>query len=70
MIVAVSPAVREFLLVVIAMVGVTVSTVMVTVLSASAPSVLALPAASVKVLLATEMTPLVVLLAVGVKVAV
>ncbi len=73
--VAVSPTVKLLSLVVIAMVGgvvsaTTVFTVMVTVLSASLPSALALLAASVKVLLATETTPLVVLLAVGVKVAV
>ena len=47
-----------------------VSTVRVTVLLASAPSLLVLPAASVKVLDATEITPLAVLSAVGVKVAV
>ena len=47
--------------------GVVVSTVNVTELLASEPSVLALLAASVKVPLATEMTPLVVLFAVGVK---
>ena len=49
---------------------VVVSTVKVTVLLASEPSVLALLAASVKVPLATEITPFVVLLVVGVKVAV
>ena len=42
----------------------------VTLLLASEPSVLAVLAASVKVPLATEITPLVVLLAVGVKEAV
>ena len=42
----------------------------VTVLSASEPSVLAVFAASVKVPLATEITPLAVLLVLGVKVAV
>ena len=54
-----------------ARVGVTisVSTVRVTVLLASAPSLLVLPAASLKVPDATEITPLVVLFAVGVKVA-
>ena len=41
----------------------------VTVLLASAPSLLALPAASVKVPLATEITPFAVLLLVGVNVA-
>ena len=46
-----------------------VSTVKVTELLASEPSVLALLAASVKVPLATEITPLAVLLAEGVKVA-
>ena len=50
-------------------VGVVVSTVNVTELLASEPSVLALLAASVKVPLATEITPSVVLSAVGVKVA-
>ena len=68
--VAVSPALRELTLLVMAIVGRMVSTVRVTVLFASAPSLLVLPAASEKVLEATEMTPLVVLLAVGVKVAV
>ena len=48
---------------------VVVSTVNVTELLASEPSVLALLAASVKVPLATEITALVVLSAVGVKVA-
>ena len=47
-----------------------VSTLKVKVLFSSAPSVLALPAVSVKVPLATEITPLVVLLLLGVKVAV
>ena len=46
-----------------------VSTVKETELLASEPSVLALLAASVKVPLATEITPLLVLLAEGVKVA-
>ena len=49
--------------------GLTVSTERVTVLLLSEPSTLALLAASVKVPLATEITPLVVLSAVGVKVA-
>ena len=47
-----------------------VSTVRVTVLFASAPSLLVLPAESEKVAEATEITPLAVLSAVGVKVAV
>ena len=46
-----------------------VSTVKVTVLLASEPSVLAVLAASVKLPLATEITPLAVLLELGVKVA-
>ena len=46
-----------------------VSTVKETELLASEPSVLALPAVSVKVPLATEITPLAVLLLLGVKVA-
>ena len=50
--------------------GTAVSTVRVTVLLASAPSMLVLPATSKKVLEATEMTPLALELAVGVKVAV
>ena len=45
------------------------STVKVTVLSSSSPSVLAVLAASVKAPLATEITPLAVLLVLGVKVA-
>ena len=48
----------------------TVLTVMVTVLLESEPSALTLPAASVKTPLATLITPLVVLLAVGVNKAV
>ena len=50
--------------------GTTVFTVMFTVLSLSAPSVLALPAASVNVELATLMTAGIVLLVAGVKIAV
>ena len=50
--------------------GVAVSTVSVTLLLVSAPSLLVLPAASAKVLEATEMTPFAVEFAVGVKVAV
>ena len=53
-----------------AMVGRTVSTVKVTELLASAPSLLVLPAESENLEEATEITPLVVLLVVGVKVAV
>ena len=68
--VAVSPALRELTLLEMAIVGRMVSTVRVTELLASAPSLLVLPAASEKVPEATEITPLVVLLAVGVKVAV
>ena len=63
---AVSLAVRLLSLVVMATVGGRVSTERVSVLL----TVLELLAASVNVLLATEMTPLVVLLGVGVKVAV
>ena len=51
-------------------VGRVVSTVMVTVLLASDPSALALPAASENLVLSTNTTPFVVELAVGVKVAV
>ena len=53
-----------------AMLGLTVSTEMVTVLLALEPSVLVLPAASENFVDATEITPLAVLSAVGVKVAV
>ena len=52
-----------------AMVGLMVSTVKVTELLASEPSLLALLAASVKAALPTEMTPSAVLLVDGVKVA-
>ena len=55
---------------VIVTVGEIVSTVRVTVLLASPPSLLALPAASEKVAEATEITPFAVELVVGVKVAV
>ena len=68
--VAVSAALRAETLLEMAIVGRMVSTVRVTELLASAPSLLVLPAASEKVAEATEITPLVVLLAVGVKVAV
>ena len=54
---------------VMAMVGLMVSTLKVTELLASEPSLLALLAASVKAALPTEITPLAVLLLVGVKVA-
>ena len=67
--VAVSPAFREATSELTAMVGRRVSTVRVTELLASAPSRLLLPAASENLELATEMTPSVVLSAVGVKVA-
>ena len=68
--VAVSPALREEVSEVRAMVGLTVSMVRVSELLASEPSVLELPAESENVELATEITPSVVLLLVGVKVAV
>ena len=68
--VAVSPAFRAVTLLEMAIVGRMVSTVRVTELLASAPSLLVLPAASEKVPEATEITPLAVLSAVGVKVAV
>ena len=69
--VAVSPALRESSASssVMAMVGRMVSTERVTELLASEPSLLELLAAFVKVPLATEMTPLVVLSVVGVNVA-
>ena len=70
--VAVSPAPRELSTSssVMAMVGREVSTVKVTELFESEPSLLVLPAESENFELATEITPLVVLLSVGVKVAV
>ena len=68
--VAVSPALSEEVSEVRAMVGLTVSTVKVTELLASEPSRLLLPAESENFELATERTPSVVLLSVGVKVAV
>ena len=73
--VAVSPVLRDATSELMAMVGgvvsaTVVSTVRVTVLLASFSSWLVLPAASEKAALATEMTPSVVLLSVGVKVAV
>ena len=58
------------LLVLNAILGITVSTTKVTELLGSAPSVLALPAASVNTPLDTLTVPLVVLLAVGVNKAV
>ena len=67
--VAVSPAFNEVTSELIAIVGLSVSTGKVTVLLASEPSVLALPAASENFVDATEITPLLVLLAEGVKVA-
>ena len=67
---AVSPDLRLVLLLLMAIVGTTVSTVIVTVLFASAPSAFWFPFASVNLPLATETTPAVVLLAVGVNVAV
>ena len=68
----VSPAPRELSTSssVMAMVGREVSTVKVTELFESEPSLLVLPAESENFELATEITPLVVLLSVGVKVAV
>ena len=68
----VSPALKESSASssVMAMVGRTVSTVKVTELLASAPSLLVLPAESENLEEATEITPSVVLLVVGVKVAV
>ena len=67
---AVSPALKEETSELTAMVGLTLSTEKVTELLASVPSLLVLPAESENFELATEITPLVVLLSVGVKVAV
>ena len=67
---AVSPAFKEETSELMAMVGLTVSTLRVTVLFESAPSLLVLPAESENFELATETTPFVVLSAVGVNVAV
>ena len=67
--VAVSPSFKFVLMVLKAMVGTTVSTARASVLLASEPSVLALPAESVKTPLVTLTMPLAVLLAAGVKVA-
>ena len=66
----VSPAIRLVLVELKAIVGTTVSTAKVIKLFVSAPSALALPAVSVKTPLATLITPLAVLLAVGVNKAV
>ena len=66
---AVSPALSVVLLLLTMMVGVTVSLVSETVLLASAPSVLKLPAASLNLVEATLMVPLVLVPGVGVKVA-
>ena len=67
---AVSPALKEETSELTAMVGLTLSMEKVTELLASVPSLLVLPAESENFELATEITPLVVLLSVGVKVAV
>ena len=67
---AVSSAFKEETSELMAMEGLTVSTERVTVLLLSEPSVLVLPAASVNLDEATEIRPLAVLSAVGVKVAV
>ena len=67
--VAESPVMRLVLLVLKEIVGTTVSTEKMTELLASEPSALAFPMALVKTPVATLTTPLVVLLAVGVKVA-
>ena len=68
--VAVSPAFKEETSELTAMVGLTLSMEKVTELFESEPSLLVLPAESENFELATEITPLVVLLSVGVKVAV
>ena len=67
--VADSPAIRLALFVPNVMTGAAVSTARVTVLLASEPSAFGLPAASVKAPLGTLITPFVLLLAAGVKVA-
>ena len=67
--VAVSPALRDVMSELMAIVGLTVSTERVTELLASEPSALVLPEASENVKLATEMTASAVLSVVGVKVA-
>ena len=66
-IVAVSPALSAALLLAIAMVGTTVS---IAIVGEKEPAVLPLPAASVKVVAATEIAPAAVEPAVGVNVAV
>ena len=68
--VVVSPAFNDEALDVIAMVGLTVSTLRVKVLFASDPSAFSLPAESENLEEATLITPSVVLLSVGVNVAV
>ena len=68
--VVVSPAIKLVLLPLTEIVGTTVSTAIETELFASEPSALALPAMSTNTPLATLTTPLVVLLAIGVKAAV
>ena len=68
--VAISPACRDEMSDVRAMVGLTVSTEKVTELSGSAPSILGMPAESEKTPEATEITPSVVLSESGVKIAV
>ena len=68
--VAVSPAFNDVTSDEMAIVGLTVSTVRVTVLFEPEPFLLVLPAASENFVDATEITPLLVLSAVGVKVAV
>ena len=67
--VAVSPAFKEVTSEEMVMVGLMVSTARVTVLLASEPSLLLLPAESENLDEVTEITALVVLLAVGVNVA-
>ena len=66
---AVSPAFREVTSELTAMVGLMVSTKRVTMLLASEPSLLVLPAESENLAEATEITALLVLLVLGVKVA-
>ena len=67
---AVSPAFKEETSELMAIVGLMVSIESVTVLFESEPSLLKLPAASENLVDATEITPLAVLSAVGVKIAV
>ena len=68
--VVVSPAIKLVLLALTEIVGTTVSTAIETELFTSEPSALALPAISINTPLATLKTPLAMLLAVGIKVAV